>query len=168
MTEQAKISTTTKVRPLFIGVTGGTASGKTSLCRRLGEQLKTNVALVSLDHFYKGLSDEDHDNAHLYNFDHPDALDFELAYEKITELLDDRDCEIPTYDFATHKRTNVMTRIATAPIVIFEGIHALYEQRFRDLMDLKIFVLTPDDIRLARRITRDIEDRGREVVDVLS
>ena len=167
-TEQAEISTTTKVRPLFIGVTGGTASGKTSLCRRLGEQLKTNVALVSLDHFYKGLSDEDHDNAHLYNFDHPDALDFELAYEKITELLDDRDCEIPTYDFATHKRTNVMMKIATAPIVIFEGIHALYEQRFRDLMDLKIFVLTPDDIRLARRITRDIEDRGREVVDVLS
>lgn len=128
MTEEAKSSEpTTQLKPLFIGVAGGTASGKTSLCRRLGEQLKTNVALVSLDHFYKGLSDEDHDNAHLYNFDHPDALDFELAYEKINELLEDRDCEIPTYDFTTHKRTSVMMKIATAPIVIFEGIHALYE-----------------------------------------
>ncbi len=75
---------------------------------------------------------------------------------------------IPSYDFATHQRTNVMQRIKTAPIVVFEGIHAIFEQRFRDMMDLKIFVLTPDDIRLARRIQRDITDRGRTVVDVLS
>lgn len=71
------------VKPLFIGVTGGTASGKTSLCKRIGERFESNVAVVSLDSFYKGLSDEDHDRAHTYNFDHPDALDFDLAYEKI-------------------------------------------------------------------------------------
>ena len=108
-----------------------------------------------------------HDDAANYNFDHPDALDFDLAYEKIVDLLNGRDAEIPTYDFATHLRTDVIQVIKTSPIIIFEGIHSIYEERFRKLMDLKIFVLTPDDIRLARRITRDIQDRARTVVDVL-
>lgn len=88
----------------------------------------------------------------MYNFDHPDALDFDLAFEKINELLEGKDCQIPTYDFATHSRTKITQTIKTAPIVVFEGIHAIFEQRFREKMDLKIFVLTPDDIRLARRI----------------
>ena len=111
--------------------------------------------------------DEDHENAANYNFDHPDALDFDLAYEKLKELLQGKDVEIPTYDFALHKRTNVTRPVYAADILIFEGIHALLENRFRELMDLKIFVLTPDDIRLSRRIERDIAERGRTVVDVL-
>ena len=94
---------------------------------------------------------ENHDDAENYNFDHPEALDFDLAYEKIQELVAGKDCEIPTYDFALHLRTKIKQKVKTAPIVIFEGIHSIYEERFRKLMDLKIFVLTPDDIRLARR-----------------
>ena len=96
-------------------------------------------------------SDDQHEDAANYNFDHPEALDFDLAFEKLNELLSGKDCEIPTYDFALHKRTTITKTIHTAPIIVFEGIHAIVESRFRDLMDLKIFVLTPDDIRLARR-----------------
>lgn len=95
--------------------------------------------------------DDQHEDAANYNFDHPSALDFDLAYEKLNELLAGQDCEIPTYDFALHKRTEVTQTVKTAPIIIFEGIHAIQESRFRDMMDLKLFVLTPDDIRLARR-----------------
>ena len=111
--------------------------------------------------------DEDHEDAANYNFDHPDALDFDLAYEKLNELIDGKDVDIPVYDFALHKRIAQTNRIKTAPIIIFEGIHAISESRFRELMDLKIFVLTPDDIRLKRRIKRDIAERGRTVVEVL-
>jgi uridine kinase len=143
---------TNKLKPLFIGVVGGTASGKTSLCQRIEETLGEEVSLISLDSFYKGLSDEDHEDAANYNFDHPDALDFDLAYEKLNELIAGKDVDIPVYDFALHKRINQTNRIKTAPIIIFEGIHSISESRFRDLMDLKIFVLTPDDIRLKRRI----------------
>jgi uridine kinase len=81
--------------------------------------------------------------------------------------LSGHDVQIPTYDFATHKRTDVLQTVKTAPIIVFEGIHGIFEERFRKIMDLKIFVLTPDDIRLARRISRDIAERGRTVVDVL-
>ena len=91
-----------------------------------------------------------------------------MAYEKINELLDGKDCAIPCYDFATHLRTDQVQIVKTAPIIVFEGIHAIFEERFRKIMDLKIFVLTPDDIRLARRIQRDISERGRTVVDVLA
>ena len=113
-------------------------------------------------------SDEDHDDAANYNFDHPNALDFDLAYEKLNELIRGHDVDIPIYDFALHKRIKETHRIKTAPIIIFEGIHAISEERFRQMMDLKIFVLTPDDIRLRRRIERDISERGRTVVDVLA
>ena len=98
-----------------------------------------------------GGRDDQHEDAANYNFDHPEALDFDLAFEKLNELLAGQDVEIPTYDFALHKRTNVTSTVKSAPIIMFEGIHAIQESRFREIMDLKLFVLTPDDIRLARR-----------------
>ena len=136
---------------LIIGVTGGTASGKTTLCHRLGAGLNQNICILSCDSFYKGLTDDEHDDAANYNFDHPNALDLDLAYEKLHELASGKDCEIPTYDFTQHKRTNVTETLKTSTIILFEGIHAFNEERFRDMMDLKIFALTPDDIRLSRR-----------------
>ena len=95
--------------------------------------------------------DDEHENAADYNFDHPDALDLDLAFEKLCELVSGKDIEIPTYDFTLHKRTKITETVKTAPIIIFEGIHVFVEERFRNIMDLKIFVLTPDDIRLSRR-----------------
>jgi uridine kinase len=110
-----------------IGVAGGTASGKTSLCARIGRGLNENLCIVSLDSFYRGLSDEEHDDAANYNFDHPNALDLDLAYQKLCELASGKDCEIPTYDFALHKRTKVTVTQKTAQIIVFEGLFALLE-----------------------------------------
>lgn len=125
--------------------------------------------IVEFDAFYKGLSEEQHEHAADYNFDSPNALDFDLAYEKILQLLKYQDVEIPIYDFVTHKRNeNEHRQLAAQPILIFEGIFALYEKRFRDLMDLTIFVLTDDDLRLARRIKRDMAERGRMIQDILA
>lgn len=155
-------------RPLFIGVTGGTAGGKTSICDIIKREFGHRCCVLSFDSFYKGLSEEEHENAADYNFDSPNALDFDLAFEKVKELLEYKDVDIPIYDFATHKRMpGKFDKVSSQPLVIFEGILALYEKRFRDLMDLKIFVLTDDDVRLARRIQRDISERGRTVEDVL-
>lgn len=158
-----------KKKPLFIGVTGGTASGKTSVCEIIKQEFGQKCCLIAFDSFYKGLSDEDHDNAENYNFDSPNALDFDLAYEKILSLLRYEDVDIPIYDFATHRRkVSEFETLKCQPLLIFEGILALYEKRFRDLMDLSIFVLTDDDIRLSRRIQRDTAERGRSVEDVLA
>lgn len=93
-----------KKRPLLIGVTGGTAGGKTSICDIIKREFQHRCCVVTFDNFYKGLSDEDHKNAENYNFDSPNALDFDLAYEAITKLLMYQDVDIPIYDFATHKR----------------------------------------------------------------
>ena len=89
---------------MFIGVTGGTAGGKTSICDVIAEEFGDHCCIVTFDNFYKGLSDEDHNDAGNYNFDSPNALDFDLAYEKIQELLSYEDTKIPIYDFVTHKR----------------------------------------------------------------
>ncbi|TNV78732.1 hypothetical protein FGO68_gene8479 [Halteria grandinella] len=156
------------VKPLFIGVTGGTASGKTSLCRRITERIGINVSYISLDSFYKGLSHEDHANAHNYNFDHPNALDFDLAYTLLSQILKGKDIEIPQYDFTTHARIEgTSDHVSAAPIIIFEGILSLYDARIRDLMDIKIFVLTDDDVRLSRRLMRDCTERARTIEGVL-
>jgi uridine kinase len=95
--------------------------------------------------------EEDHEGAADYDFDHPHAIDFDLALQVMQQLIRGEDTHIPTYCFVAHKRTGVMQPVKCSPIVILEGIHGLYDARLRALMDLKIFVLTPDDIRLARR-----------------
>ena len=99
------------LKPLFIGVTGGTASGTTSLCNRIRERIHLNCSYISLDSFYRGLSQEDHENAQNYNFDHPNALDFDLAFEVLQDLLAGRDVNIPVYDFTTHARYKVISHI---------------------------------------------------------
>ena len=91
-------------KPLFIGVTGGTASGKTSVCDIIKSKFNHKCCLISFDSFYKGLSPEEHDDAANYNFDSPNALDFDLAYEKINELLEYKDVNLPIYDFVSHQR----------------------------------------------------------------
>ena len=121
-----------------------------------------------MDNFYKGLSEEDHKNADKYNFDHPDAIDFDEIYEVVKKLLKYEDAEIPNYDFATHSRTEEKTHIYKSYFILFEGILALHDKRICDLMDLKLFVNEDDDVRLCRRIKRDISERGRDVLGVIS
>lgn len=157
------------IKPYFIGICGGTASGKTTLCREIFQNLSVidDCILLSMDNFYKGLTEEEHDDADNYNFDHPDAIDFDDVYNVLVKLLNHEDAEIPNYDFALHQRTKEKTYLDKSYFILFEGILALHDKRIRDMMDLKLFVHEADDVRLARRIRRDISERGRDVIGVL-
>lgn len=108
--------------------------------------------VLTFDCFYKDLTPEEMDNIANINWDSPNALDFDLAFEKVKGLLKYQDQEVPIYSFEKNARTGNFEKVKAQPIFIFEGILALHEKRFRDLMDLKIFVMTDDDIRLARRL----------------
>ncbi|CAG9323049.1 unnamed protein product [Blepharisma stoltei] len=154
--------------PIFIGVCGGTASGKTTLCNRISEALGAECTVLGMDHFYKGLTEEELPLVHEYNFDHPNSLDFDEMFIAIQKLLRREDADIPIYDFKTHSRKPERQMIKHANLILFEGILAFYDKRLRDLMKLKIFVQTDDDIRLCRRLLRDSTERGRHPDGILN
>eukprot|EP00124_Ichthyophonus_hoferi_P000652 Ihof_evm23s25 gene=Ihof_evmTU23s25 len=158
-------------KPLMIGVCGGTASGKTTVCEMimdlLGNQSDDShmAVLIHQDSFYRSVSDDE--DMELYNFDHPDSFDDALMYDCLYKLSQGEPVDIPIYDFITHKRTSETLRIHPAPVMLFEGILSLYHKNIRDLFDLKLFVDCDPDTRLARRVLRDIEHRGRNLDSVL-
>mmetsp|Transcript_27370 Transcript_27370/g.48754 ORF Transcript_27370/g.48754 Transcript_27370/m.48754 type:complete len:475 (-) Transcript_27370:516-1940(-) len=152
-----------------IGVAGGTASGKTTVCDAIMQRLHDQCAvLISQDSFYKGLTPEQIANVNEYNFDHPDAFDEDLIIECLTELKSGRAVDVPVYDFCTHSRSvKEGKRTEPADVIILEGILVLHMERIRKLLNMKIFVDTDDDVRLARRIQRDVAVRGRDVGGVI-
>ncbi|EDQ91906.1 uncharacterized protein MONBRDRAFT_17791 [Monosiga brevicollis MX1] len=154
-------------KALVIGVCGGSASGKTTLANRIIECLNIRwVCLLSMDSFYKAsvLNEEEHARAAKsnYDFDCPEAFDIDLLVETLKELKAGRSVEVPTYNFVTHSREPGYTMYG-ANVIVFEGIMAYCDQRVRDLLDVKIFVTEDADVRLARRLLRDTNERGREV-----
>ncbi|CAG8519696.1 18681_t:CDS:10 [Acaulospora morrowiae] len=160
----------TKFSSYLVGVAGGSASGKTSVSKRILKNLNVPwVIQVSMDSFYNILTPEQRNEAanNNYNFDHPDAFDFDLLLETLKNLKEGKKVEIPEYDFVTHSRLSKTTTLYGANVIIFEGIFALYDRRIMDLMDMKIFVDTDSDIRLSRRLIRDINERGRDLNSVL-
>ena len=162
------MSTEEKRNPFLIGICGGSASGKTTaayfITRYLGEE---NCLLFSLDNYFYGPNDEERKNIQNYNFDRPEALDLDLAYQHLLQLRNGETIEMPVYSFNISKRMPYTQKVSPKSVIIFEGIFALYEKRMRDLMDLKLFFDLDSDIRLMRRISRDISDRSRELVTVL-
>jgi len=170
-----------RTKPFIIGVAGGTASGKTTVCRQIIQKLNNlgllkmnteigvtdNVVIISQDNFYKGLNDEQKSHPGDYNFDAPDAFDFELMIKIFQDIKDGKTVEIPIYDYSTHSRTNKTHVIVPASVVLFEGILVTYEKGLRELMDMKLFVEADPDIRLARRILRDMAERGRDVGGII-
>jgi len=165
-------STSKKHQVFIIGVAGGSASGKTSVCKMIYENLKNfsttpKLHIISLDCFYKSLEEKDLDKVHDYNFDHPDAFDWDELFRVLTDLKSGKPVQVPNYDFVTHKRTKTKTEITGADIILLEGILIFYESKIRHLMNMKIFVDTDADTRLVRRIRRDIKFRGRELEGVL-
>ncbi|KAJ3235027.1 Uridine-cytidine kinase-like 1 [Chytriomyces hyalinus] len=159
-------------KPYIIGIGGGSASGKTSVANIIIKELGVPwVVLVQMDSFYKSLTKEQIEQAYQnnYNFDHPDSFDFDILEETLKNLKDGVQVDVPVYDFNTHSRLkDTSTSIYGANIVIFEGIFALHDPKVRELMDLMLFVDTDSDVRLARRLRRDIAERGRDIHGVLS
>ncbi|XP_060600360.1 uridine-cytidine kinase-like 1 isoform X2 [Ruditapes philippinarum] len=153
-----------------IGVCGGSASGKTTVANRIIEELDVPwVSLLSMDSFYKVLGEKEHEaaNRNEYNFDHPDAFDFELLTKTLRRLRVGKKVDVPVYNFVSHSREPQCKTIYGANVVIFEGIMAFTNKDLLPLMDLKVFVDTDSDIRLARRMKRDISERGRALEGVL-
>ncbi|CAL8250361.1 unnamed protein product [Arctogadus glacialis] len=153
-----------------IGLCGGSASGKTTVANNIIEALDVPwVVLLSMDSFYKVLCEEDQALAasNDYNFDHPGAFDFELLVATLRKLKKGKSVKIPVYDFTTHKRHKDWKHVYGASVVIFEGIMSFADKDLLQLLDMKIFVDTDSDIRLVRRLRRDIAERGRDIEGVL-
>ena len=155
-------------RPLFIGLAGGSGSGKTTIAEAVLERLDGKVALVQHDAYYRHVPELSYDERTKVNYDHPASLETELLVEHLLALRSGQPIERPVYDFAIHLRSDDTVRVEPAPVVVVEGILVLAEPELRSELDLKIFVDTDSDVRLARRLLRDIEERGRSVDSVVS
>nr|XP_044634470.1 uridine-cytidine kinase 1 isoform X1 [Equus asinus] len=164
-------------RPFLIGVSGGTASGKSTVCEKIMELLGQNevdhrqrkLVILSQDSFYKVLTPEQKAKAlkGQYNFDHPDAFDNDLMHRTLKNIVEGRTVEVPTYDFVTHSRLPETTVVYPADVVLFEGILVFYSQEIRDMFHLRLFVDTDSDVRLSRRVLRDVH-RGRDLEQILT
>ncbi|CAI4227209.1 unnamed protein product [Auanema sp. JU1783] len=157
-------------QPYVIGICGGSASGKTTVADKIIEKLEIPwVTVLSMDSFYKVLDEEQHRQAELsnYNFDHPNAFDFDLLFDVLSRLREGKSTEVPVYDFTSHSRDNNPKVMYGADVLIFEGILAFHRPDICDMMDMRVFVDTDGDLRLARRLNRDINERGRDVAGVL-
>ena len=165
---QCELNSQPRTKPYLIGISGGSGGGKTSVANLIHKSLgRDNSLLFSMDTYYKDLTPEQEENLSNYNFDSPEALDLDLLYEHLYDLMQWKKIKMPTYDFATNKRQEKTIELTPTKVIIFEGILAFYDKRMRDLMDLKLFIDLDDDIRLSRRIYRDIISRGRKMETVL-
>jgi uridine kinase len=148
--------------PILIGIAGGTGSGKTTLADKIRKAFPKDSILISQDFYYKDLSHLSFEERAKTNFDHPSSLDFALLREHLIELKQGRSIHCPIYSFHTHSRESGYQLVEPAHLIIVEGILLLAVPEIRELFDLKIFVDTDDDIRLLRRIERDIKERSRD------
>ncbi len=153
---------------MIIGISGGTGSGKTTLARRVIQAVgRENVNLIEQDSYYRNLEDMPLDERHKANFDHPDAIDGDLLVNHLKRLKRGLEVEMPVYDFKSHTRSSKSARLKPKPVLIVEGILIFAEPRILSLLDVRVFVDTPADVRFIRRLKRDIDERGRTVESVI-
>jgi uridine kinase len=146
---------------LVVGIAGATGSGKSTVAHRLADELAGAVALLQHDSYYRDRPDLAFEERTALNYDHPDALETELLVQHIVRLRAGEPVGVPVYDFSAHRRIPQVIALQPRPIVVVEGILVLADPRLRELLDLKIYVDTDADIRVFRRIRRDLERRGR-------
>ncbi len=153
--------------PLVLGIAGGTGSGKSTISRAVLEALPPGRGiLLQQDHYYRSQSRLPEEERANVNYDHPDALELDLLTQHVDALRAGEAIDRPTYDFTIHDRLPKGERIAPAPVIVVEGILVLADERLRSRFDVKLFVDTDSDIRLMRRIRRDLEQRGRTFAQV--
>lgn len=155
-------------RPILIGICGGTGSGKSTVAKAIFESLPAkNIAMIEQDAYYKDQTHLPMEERVKTNYDHPLAFDNDLLIEHLKSLLDRNTIEKPQYDFSQHTRSVGTDKVEPKDIIVLEGIMILEDQRLRDLMSIKIFVDTDADVRIIRRIQRDIKERGRSLDSVI-
>ena len=155
-------------KPIVFGVAGGTASGKTTVARAVLDSVgASQVAYVPHDAYYRDLAQLDLVERAKLNYDHPDALETELLIDHISQLLEWRPVDIPTYDFTEHRRTKEVRLVEPSPIILIDGILIFTNTALRDLMDIKIYVDTDPDVRFIRRLDRDMNERGRALDSII-
>lgn len=154
--------------PVILGVAGGTGSGKTTVARALLEGVgRQRIAFLAQDSYYADIAWESPEHRARHNFDHPSAIDTDRLVADLASLKRGEAVESPVYDFVNHRRSRETVRIEPRAVVMAEGILLLAEPRIRDLLDFKIYVDTDADVRLIRRIKRDMRERGRKLEDIL-
>ena len=158
----------TKSKPIIIGVTGGSGSGKTSVSRAIFNNFPDHsIMMLEQDSYYKDLSHLSFEERLNTNYDHPFAFDNDLLIQHVGDLLNYKAIEKPVYDYVAHTRSQATIIQEPKEVIILEGILILEDERLRDLMDIKVYVDTDDDIRIIRRIKRDMEERGRTLDSVI-
>lgn len=153
---------------MIIGIAGGTGSGKTTLTNRLKERFGEDVTVIYHDNYYKRHDDMTYEERCLLNYDHPDAFDTDLMIRHIQALRDGKSIECPVYDFTVHNRSDETILIKPTKVIIVEGILIFQNAYLRNQMDIKIFVDTDADVRILRRIMRDVRERGRSLESVVN
>ncbi len=152
---------------MTIGIAGGTGSGKTTITRRLVQKFSNNVSVIYHDNYYKAHNDLNYEQRSLLNYDCPDAFDTELMLRDLRQLRAGEAIRCPVYDYTIHNRSDKTVLVKPSPVVIVEGILILQDPRLCELLDIKIFVDTDADVRILRRIVRDVRDRGRSLESVV-
>ncbi|MBP3892053.1 MAG: uridine kinase [Solobacterium sp.] len=157
-------------KPVIIGIAGGSASGKTSIARRIKDEFsdEKSVLIIRQDDYYKDQSNLTMEERVKTNYDHPFAFDNDLMVEQIKLLAAGQNIDKPTYDYVEHTRSSVTERLEPADVIILEGLFVLEDEKIRDLLNIKIYVETAADIRFIRRLIRDVNERGRTLDSVVN
>ncbi len=154
-------------KPFIIGVAGGSGSGKTTVARKIAEQLAESVVVIEQDAYYRDQSHLSMEERAKTNYDHPLAFDHSLLIEHLQQLINYQPIEKPIYNYALHTRAAETIHVEPKDVIILEGILILEDERLRRLMDLKVFVDTDADVRIIRRLERDLTQRGRSLESVI-
>lgn len=153
---------------MIIGIAGGTGSGKTTLAKNISNYFGDSISVLRHDDYYKKHDELSYDERTLLNYDHPDAFDTELMLTHLKALKRGEDVESPIYDYTVHNRAEGTRRVSAKPVILVEGIMIFESAALCELIDLKVFVDTDADVRIIRRITRDVRDRARTLESVIT
>ncbi len=152
----------------IVGIAGGTASGKTTIVRKIKESFGDDIVVINHDSYYKAHNDLSYEDRSRLNYDHPESFDTDLMIEDIKKLKNNQAIDMPVYDYTIHNRADAIVHVVPKKVIIIEGILILENKELRDLMDIKVFVDTDADERLMRRIRRDMVERARSIESILT
>ena len=153
---------------IVIGIAGGTGSGKSTMIQKIKEEFHDNITILSHDFYYKRHDQLTYEERTKLNYDHPDAIETDLMIEHVRQLRQWKTVERPVYDFTIHNRVDDTVEVYPAKVVVVEGILIFENQELRDLCDIKVFIDTDADVRILRRILRDVSERGRTLDSVIT